>query len=103
MPLTLCNTCTFEPIIIPVINCYYYASRKGCGTLVERIVHGKSIIAILTDSQVICNEEMAEKSFATFTCDGTDETMVVQLYPDIFFLSNEVGYLFNILLTLQSY
>jgi hypothetical protein len=46
---------------------------------------------------------MAEKSFATFTCDGTDETMVVQLYPDIFFLSNEVGYLFIILLTLQSY
>ena len=64
---------------------------KGCGTLVYRIVDGENIIAILTDNRVIFNKEMAEKTVATFRCNGTNETLEVYLQPEIFFESSGVG------------
>jgi hypothetical protein len=63
----------------------------GCGTLVQRTIHGTSIIGILTDSRIIHDKEMANETFATFTSVYTDEKKNIQLHPDIFFQSSEVG------------
>lgn len=73
---------------------YVFLLSKGCGTLVHRIVDGENITAILTDSQVIYNKEMAEKTVATFRCDGENETIEIYLHPDIFFESSRVRWSF---------
>jgi hypothetical protein len=53
---------------------------------------GNIISAILTNHHVIKNDEMAAKTSITFNYDGKGEPMIINLYPDIFFRTSQVGF-----------
>lgn len=66
--------------------------RIGSGSFVQVRLDEKTINAILTNHHVIKNEQMAVKTLATFNYDGQSQPVHVNLCPDIFFRTSEVGY-----------
>jgi hypothetical protein len=50
------------------------------------------IVAILTNHHVVKDKEMASKTTATFNYDGRGEPMVINLHPQIFFRTSQVGF-----------